>query len=94
MEKPRFKGFLASSADPTGQTLSTTVLSLGKVLIGIAGYFAVSKGFDPMAAQTQLQAIIDLVATSIPIIYSLWHSMETLAGLVRKFFNLFKKPTV
>lgn len=88
MEK-RFKGILASSTDPTGQTLSLSVSSFLKVLIGLVAMFAVSKGMDPNAATTQLQAIIDLVAQAVPLMFTLYHTMETIWGLIRKLLVSF-----
>ena len=78
----RFKGIFASSADPA--QLSTTLESLSKVLIGLIGWFAISKGLDPMTAQNQLQAILDLVAQGVPMVFTFWHSMMTAWGLIRK----------
>jgi hypothetical protein len=89
---PSYKGILASSTDPTGQTLSLTIESGSKVLIGIIGWFAVSKGMDAATAQTQLQAIIDLTAQSVPMVFTFWNTMLTGYGLVRKLFSYFKNP--
>lgn len=84
-------GALSSSVDPN--ELSLTVVSIGKVLIGIAGFFAVSKGLDPAAAQTQVQAIIDLTAQSIPLSFALWHACNGLWGAVRKLLAYFYPAT-
>lgn len=85
----RFSGIFASSSDASGQTLSLTIESFSKVLIGVIGYFAVAKGMDPAAATTQLQAIIDLVAQAIPLAFTLYHSLQTAWGLVRKLIQNF-----
>lgn len=85
---PKYKGFLASSSDST--QLSLTVESGSKVLIGLIGWFALSKGMDAATATTQVQAILDLAAQMVPMIFALWHACIALFGLVRKFFNLFK----
>lgn len=91
--KLKFKGFLASSSDDTGQTLSLTVESFSKVVIGIVGWYAVSKGLDPATATTQVQGIIDLTAQAIPVAFTLWHSMQGIWGLVRKVYqNFFTVP--
>lgn len=82
---------MASSADPTGQTLSLTVESFSKVLIGLVGWFAVAKGLDPTTATTQLQALIDLGAQAIPLGFTLYHSMMTAWGLVQKLYAYFFK---
>lgn len=82
-----FKGILASSTDPS--ELSLTIQGLSKFALGLAAWFAVSKGLDPASAQTQVQAIIDLVAQAIPLVFSLWNLSEGLWGLVRKLFVSF-----
>lgn len=87
---PKYKGILASSQDPA--QLSLTVESVSKVLIGLIGWFAVSKGMDVATAQTLLQQILDIVAQSIPMIYALYHAMHTAWGLVRKLLNYFRHP--
>lgn len=83
----RFKGIFASSVDPS--QLSLTVESFSKVIIGLVGWYAVSKGMDPMTAQSQVQAIIDLVAQAIPLAFTLWHSLQAIWGLVRKLYSTF-----
>lgn len=83
--RPRF-GIFSSSVDP--DQLSLTVESVGKVLIGIMGWYAVGHVADPAAAQTQLQAIIDMVAQAIPLAYTLWHTLSGLWGAARKMFAL------
>jgi hypothetical protein len=83
----QFKGLFASSIDPT--QLSLTIESASKVLIGLIGWFAVSKGLDVATAQTQLQAIVDLIAQAIPVAFTLWNSLLTIWGLVRKLFVYF-----
>jgi hypothetical protein len=47
---------------------------------------------DLATAQTQLQAIFDLTAQSVPLVFSLWHSMLTLWGLVRKLVVRVAQP--
>lgn len=85
---------MASSSDPSGQTLSLTVESFSKVIIGLVGWFAVSKGLDPTTAGTQVQALIDLIAQAIPVAFTLYHSMLMAWGLIRKLFTyFFTKPT-
>lgn len=76
-------GALSSSVNP--QELSLTVESIGKVIIGIIGWVVVSKGMDAATAQTQLQALVDLVAQAIPMAFTLWASMLTGYGIIRKF---------
>lgn len=86
---PRFKGIFASSSDPSGQTLSLTVESFSKVIIGLVTWYAMSKQMDVATAQNQAQAIIDLVAQILPMGYTLWHSAMTLWGLIRKAYVYF-----
>jgi prolipoprotein diacylglyceryltransferase len=74
--------------------MSLTVESLGKVLIGVIGYFLVSKGMDAATAQTQLQAIVDLTAQAIPLAFTLWNSGLAIWGAVRKLLvAVTKQPT-
>lgn len=90
---PKKYGILSSSIDPT--QLSLTVESFSKVLIGLAGWYAVSKGMDATTAQTQLQAIIDLAVQAIPLAFTLWNTLLTIWGLVRKLYVALvaSKPT-
>lgn len=88
----KYTGFLASSADSTGQTLSLTVESFSKVIIGLVAWYAVSKGMNATAATTQVQAIIDLIAQAIPMAFTLWSSMLTIWGLARKLFSNLATP--
>src|ERR1700674_4383470 len=87
---PVYSSVFASSVDPT--QLSLTIESLSKVLIGLIGWFAVSKGFDAATAQNQLQIIIDLTAQAVPIAFTLWNACMTIFGLVRKLFTFMKVP--
>jgi hypothetical protein len=80
-------GALTSSVNPN--ELSLTISSISQVLIGIGAWFAVSKGLDPAAAQTNLQAIFDVAAQIIPMVYTLYHSMQTAWGLLRKAYVFF-----
>jgi hypothetical protein len=97
---------LASSQDPT--KLSLTVESITKALIGFGATFLVAKGVDAVgvyaqiaSAQTQIQAIWDIVQSIValgvqaaPLVYALWHSMNALWGIVRKCLALTRKvPT-
>jgi hypothetical protein len=47
---------------------------------------------DAAVAQTQLQAIVDLVANSVPLVFTLWQSMLTVWGLVRKLLMRTAQP--
>lgn len=91
----RFRGIFASSVDPTGQTLSLTIESASKVLIGLATWFAVAKGMDPAAATTQLQALIDLAAQAVPLMFTFYHIMQAAWGIVRKLYTLYAtRPSI
>lgn len=80
-------GALSSSVD--GNQLSLTVESVGKVLIGLVAWYSVGHVADPMAAQNQVQAIIDLVVQAIPLSFSLWHACNGIWGAARKLFALY-----
>lgn len=84
--------FLASSVDPT--QLSLTVESFSKVVIGLLAWWGVSKGFNVLTAQNQLQVIIDIIAQSVPIAFTLWNAMLTVWGLVRKLLSLTLQPAI
>lgn len=93
MEPKQFKGFLSSVENP-GQ-LSLTVASLTKVILGVAATYAVVNGLDSMAVTTQVQQIIDTVATGITAGFTVYHSVMLLYGLVRKGLHaLLAKPTL
>lgn len=82
---------MASSADPN--QISLTIESFSKVLIGVIGWYAVSKGMNATNAQTTLQAIIDLIAQAVPMVFTLWNGGLMAWGLVRKLYmQLFTKP--
>lgn len=85
----KFKGIMASSSDPSGQTLSLTVESFSKVIIGLATWYAASKGLDPATATNYVQLIIDGVAQGIPLVYALWHTIQTIWGALRKAYVYF-----
>jgi hypothetical protein len=78
------KSWAGSSMD--SNKISLTVQAITKCAIFIVGYFAVSKGFDPMDATTQVQAISDIVISLIPAVLAVYHGGEAIYGIVRKFF--------
>lgn len=80
----QLKSFFASSVDPA--EISLSIESASKVLIGLIGWWAVSKGMDAATAQSQLQAIVDLIAQAVPVVFTLWNTMLTVWGLVRKLY--------
>ncbi len=88
----QFKGVLASSTDPA--QLSLTIESFSKVIIGVVGWYAIAKGLDPAGATNQVQALIDLIAQAIPVAFTLYHSMMTVWGLIRKLMVYFGTKTV
>ena len=77
-------------------SLSLTIESVGKVIIGIVAYFLVSKtGLNPADATNQLQAILDLIAQGVPLVFSLWHTCTAIWGLCRKLIpRVSPKPPV
>lgn len=78
------KTIFQSSLDPS--KISLTVQALTKCAIFIAGYFAVSKGFNPMEATTAIEQIGDIVISLIPAVLAVYHGGEAIYGLVRKMF--------
>ncbi len=80
-------GALTSSTNPN--ELSLTISSFSQVVIGLAGWFAVSKGLDPAQATTNLQAIVDVAAQIVPLAYTLYHSLQTAWGVIRKAYVFF-----
>ncbi|MDE2105230.1 MAG: hypothetical protein KGL39_48845 [Patescibacteria group bacterium] len=84
MENKTFKGIFASSVDPT--QLSLTIEGSSKVIIGIVAWFIASKGLDPSTATTQIQAIIDVVAQSVPIAFAAWSACIAIWGAIRKIY--------
>lgn len=79
--------FLASSEDPT--LLSLSVESFCKVIIGLLFWWGVSKGFNVVTAQNQLQVIIDIIAQAVPITFTLWNAQIFVWALLRKAFTYF-----
>lgn len=78
-----------SSVDPA--QVSLTVTSLGKILIGIIGTIAITKGVDPMIvsqnASDVSQAAQNIAAqyvAVVPALYSAYHSVQFLWGFARK----------
>ena len=82
MEKT-IKPFLRSSVDPN--KISLTIESGAKFVIFFVGYFALAKGLDPATATTQIQAITDVVLSLVPACFAVYHGLQTVWGLVRKF---------
>lgn len=85
----KYSGFLASTSDPSGQTLSLTVESLSKVAIGVVAFYATSHGFDPATATNYVQLVIDGLLQAIPAGYALFHTLQGVWGAVRKLYALF-----
>lgn len=76
------KSFLQSSVDPN--KLSLTVQSLAKAIIFLVGYYAVSKGFDPTIATSQINQLTDVVINIIPAGFAVYHGIEAVWGITRK----------
>jgi len=84
---------MSSVADP-GQ-LSLTVASLTKANLSAAALYAVYKGLDAQTVTSQVQTIIDTVATGLAAGLVVYHTVMTIYGLVRKlYFAYFAKPVV
>jgi hypothetical protein len=79
---PKKYGALSSSVDPA--QLSLTVESASKVIIGLIGTLVAYKGIDSIAVTTQLQAIVDIGITLIPVAFTTWHSLQLIWGAWRK----------
>ena len=78
------KKAFASSVDPS--QVSLTVQSIFKMVIFFTGYLAVSKGLDPATAQSQVEAIQDIVLSLVPACFALYHGLQAIYGIVRKAF--------
>lgn len=78
------KTIFQSSLDPS--KVSLTIQSLTKFVIFVIGYFAMSKGFNPEDATTNVQAISDIVISLVPAVFAVYHGCEALYGIARKFF--------
>lgn len=78
------KSIFRSSLDPS--KVSLTVQSISKMVIFFVGYIAVSKGLDPETATTQVEAITEIFVSIIPACFAVYHGLEAIYGIVRKFF--------
>jgi hypothetical protein len=76
------KSFFASSLDPS--KVSLTIESLAKMAIFLLGTYAMNKGFDPMQATNQIQAMRDAALVIVPACFALYHACYALYGIVRK----------
>lgn len=89
----QFTGFLSSSADP-GQ-LSLTMSSLTSAILSGVTLFAAVKGLDAVAITSQVQSVIDTVVTGVAAGMTVYHSVMTAYGLIRKLWYMwFAKPVV
>ena len=89
MPQKRYGSLLASSQDPT--QLSLTVQSVSSLLIGLVVWWGtVHVGFNAATAQTEIQAITDLIVQGVPIVFTLWNVCTGIWGASRKLFALFK----
>jgi hypothetical protein len=93
MNTKQFTGFLASTTNP-GQ-LSLTMQSLTKAVLSFAALWAVIHGLDTQAVTTQVQSVIDTVATAVTAGMAFYHSVMVAYGLAHKvWFALAAKPVV
>ena len=88
----QFTGFLSSVAAP-GQ-LSLTVASATKAIISAASLYAVARGLDAGQITGQVQAIIDTAVTAVTAGMTVYHTMQTVWGLVRKLLYALKAQSV
>src|SRR3954447_20473976 len=77
----QLKRWLQSSVDPN--QISLTIESGGKTLLGIISFIAVTKGVDTAPITDNAQAIIDATATAVTLGVTLFHTPQTIYGLVR-----------
>lgn len=82
MNTKQFSGFLSSTTNP-GE-LSLTVASLTKTILSLAALWAVAKGLDAQTVTSQVQSVIDTVATGVTAGLVVYHSFMTVYGLVHK----------
>lgn len=82
--------WIQSSVDPT--QISLSVESAGKSLVGIITLIAILKGMDPATAQGQYQTFIDQAAILVASGYTVFHTAQTLYGLLRKGFMFLITP--
>jgi hypothetical protein len=80
-----------SSEDPS--QISLSIQSFGKTLIGIVALVASLKGLNPQTATDQFQIIIDNAAAGTAAVFTVYHSLVTIYGLLRKaFYRFVAKP--
>lgn len=87
---PQYPKVLASSQDAS--QLSLTLTSLSKIILYAVAFFAVKKGLDPVAAQNQVQGLIDVAVLALPAIMIVYHSVQAGWGIIRKLLSYFKTP--
>lgn len=89
----QFTGFLSSVSNPGA--LSGTVKNFTNALLSLAALFAVVKGLDAATVTSQVQSIIDLVATAVTSALVVWHSLQAVFSLMTKFwYYIGAKPVV
>lgn len=91
-ELKAFTGFLSSSANPGD--LSLTVASITKAIIWGVATLAVVKGVDSTTVTNEVQQIMDLTATAVAAGLTLYHSGQTIYGLIRKVLYAFAAKPV
>lgn len=88
-----FTGFMSSVTNP-GQ-LSLTVSSARNTILALAALWAVTKGLDTQAVTSQVQSVIDTVATGFTAGLVVYHAIRTVEGLTTKLMHtLFAKPVI
>ena len=79
-----FTGFLSSTSNP-GQ-LSLTMQSLTKAVLSFAALWAVIHGLDAQAITSQVQSVIDTVATAVTAGMAFYHTVMAVYGGVHKLY--------
>lgn len=93
MNTKQFTGFLSSTSNP-GQ-LSLTMQSLTKAILSFAALWAVAKGLDTQTVTSQVQSVVDTVATAVAASMAFYHSIMVAYGLAHKvWYSLAAKPVV
>lgn len=84
---------MSSVSDP-GQ-LSLTVASFTKAVIFAATLYAAVKGLDTATVTSQVQYVIDLVLTGVTAGLTVYHTVMTIYGIIRKLLHVaFAKPVL
>lgn len=75
-------GAITSSTDPAA--ISTTVLSVARVIAGILVTTGVITAADDTHILSQVPSIITDAMVLAPVVYSMWNSGEVIFGIIKK----------